>query len=183
MLAKINFRIQKRRITARGHRILMGILMREAGERHLTQRLPEHFAGGPKTRPGGSYRFAFRSQKWQKRKLREGKPNIPLVYSGKLRSLVLLGSKLVANSNRWRIHARWSPEQARQAHVRTGKRFFTKVLTSARAIASQLLRRKRVAEVEIIPTVERKQMREEQRRRYVQLVRSGLFSAWELKRI
>lgn len=77
-------------LTPVNHRRIMNRLYRNALEHHKKVILPRHFEDVPETRPGGAYGYAKRSEKWKKRKAREGKdPERPLFYKGLMRTIVV----------------------------------------------------------------------------------------------
>jgi len=103
---RISIQYDSTLVTERGHNKICGQLFREALESHKARILPRHFQSVPETRPGGAYRYAPRSRKWQARKLREGRGDLPLVYTGVMRSMVVQSSIVRATKDHGTLTAK-----------------------------------------------------------------------------
>lgn len=67
----------------------------EIMDHHIQVMVPLHFQLRAETRPGGLYRYAARTKRYQIRKAREVRHQIPLVRHGDLRRIIL--ANLTAN--------------------------------------------------------------------------------------
>lgn len=105
MLA-IDARMESRLLTKRGHNKMMRVLLMEAMQEHRYNALPSHFERNSKTAPGGEYGYSKRTAKYQKRKARMKGHQIPLVFSGRLKSEIVGNVKITATSKRSRLRTR-----------------------------------------------------------------------------
>jgi len=104
---RIDIDYEENLCTRPAHNRLMNRLFREEMEYHKASILPRHFEDVPETRPHGAYGYLPRSNKWKKRKEREGKdPNRPLVYRGIMRRIVLKESVVRATKDHGTLTAK-----------------------------------------------------------------------------
>lgn len=85
---------------------------------HKVERLPDRFAGGTGTKPGGKYQFRRRSAEYNRRKQRKFGHQIPLVYTGELRDTVLSSARVLANTKRGELRARGSRKSRLSAEMK-----------------------------------------------------------------
>lgn len=85
---------------------------------HRVDRLPDRFAGGSGTKPGGKYQFRTRNSKYNKKKQRVWGHQIPLVWSGDLRDSVLRTARVIATSKRGELRASGSRKSRLSAEMR-----------------------------------------------------------------
>lgn len=103
----LNFQLDTKLLTKRGHGKLMRDLNRQMARRHRDRIIPKHFSGTPETVPGGGgYGYERRSMKWNKRKQEQVGHTIPLVFTGRLRATIRRSSRITATQHRWRFRAR-----------------------------------------------------------------------------
>jgi len=115
-------------VTPRTHGQIMNVLFRLAMERHKQQILPRHFQNVPETRPHSAYGYLPRSRMWQERKVREGRGNLPNVYTGGLRTSVLRDSVVTATQHGSTLTAKNHDANAPAgSRVINGKRYANKV--------------------------------------------------------
>lgn len=96
---KINVDYDENLVTPRVHKQIMNTLFRMELENHKAAILPRHFLDVPETKPHGAYGYAPRKRKWQLRKQREGRGNLPDVYTGGMRTMVVQKSIVRATAN------------------------------------------------------------------------------------
>lgn len=89
-------------IEPRKHRTLKGKLMRDMGHLHKDVTLMKHFMLGADKR----YGYASRTKRYMKKKAAIMHHQIPLVYTGLLKSVVRLIGKVEATADFWRYTAK-----------------------------------------------------------------------------
>jgi hypothetical protein len=85
---------------------------------HRVKRLPERFAGGSGTRPGGKFQFKRRSSRYNKQKMKKFGHDKPLVRTGDWRDSVLRSARVVATSKRGELRASGSRKSRLSAEMR-----------------------------------------------------------------
>lgn len=87
-------------VTVRGHNKLMNILMRDGAQAYRDKILPLHF----ETEAERRYHYKPRTRAYNEMKLKRVGYIKPLVFSGRMREMVLRESKVTATKDRSRIY-------------------------------------------------------------------------------
>lgn len=99
---KWDYQFDDNLITPRNHRTLKGKLMREMGHLHKDVTLMKHFSLGASQR----YGYAKRTKRYMMKKAAIMHHQIPLVFTGVLKSVVRLIGKVEATADFWRYTAK-----------------------------------------------------------------------------
>ncbi len=101
---KWGYEFDENLILPRQHQTLKGKILRELGDFHKNVTLMKHFMLGAVSR----YGYAKRTKGYMKRKAAKYHHQIPLVYSGVLKSVVrLIGIvRLLGKADGWKYHVR-----------------------------------------------------------------------------
>lgn len=154
-LYRLQIDIESDLLNAKGHRAAMVVLNEETGERHKARNVPDHFKKNHKTSVGGEYGYKARKERYRKRKIKKVGHTIPMVFSGKLESILTQQSKITRTAAKWTFYARG---------------YFPMRVEFRR-------------ELEVIAPSEHKQLAGFMEERYPQLARSRRFRHMQRKRI
>ena len=147
-MIQLALKLESRLLTKRAHNQIQNKVNRELMEKIRDELWPKHFQNVPETSPGGGgYRYAKRTQRYQRYKQKKYGHNLPLVLTGALRAGIRSSATITATANRGTLKSH-SPHFLR-------------------------LRNKR--ELEVISDREGRQLAEWYRHRYVELANSPQF--------
>ena len=105
---KISVNIKEKIVTDAAHRRIMKQVLFETAVRYRERTFPKHFQDIPETRPGGTYGYRARTEKYQARKQKSQGHRKPFVYQGRFERDVLGSTRITATSNKWRMRGRFS---------------------------------------------------------------------------